>query len=87
MHFYLVCNVYSISLLVADDRRLCLRTLILIMTSTGSVDKPNRMVVSPDQHLIMTDSYNFITKMKLLDGSHVYKHKGLLFTNQLTTTV
>ena len=87
MHFYLACNVYLISLLEAGDRRLCLITLIFIMTSTGSVDKPNRMVVSPDQHLIMTTRDNFITKIKLLDGSHVYKHKGLLFTNQLTTTV
>ena len=87
MHFYLVCNVYLISLIVADDRRLCLRTLILTMTSTGSVDQPNYMVIAPDQHLIMTTPDNFITKIKLLDGSHVYKHKGLLFTNQLTTTV
>ena len=79
--------MYLISFLVADDIRLCLITLILTMTFTGSVDHPSWMVVSPDQHLIMTDYNNFITKMKLLDGSHVYKHKGLLFTNQLITTV
>ena len=79
--------MYLIVFLAADDRRLCLRTLILILTSTGSVDQASCMVVSPDQHLVMTDYDHFITKMKILDGSYVYKHKGLLFTNQLTITV
>ena len=58
-----------------------------ILKSTGSVDQPNYLVVSPDQYLIMTDADNFINKMELPDGSHVHKHKGLLFTNQLITTV
>ena len=58
---------------------------IMCFTSTDSGLRPLHMVWSPDQTLVMTDSFSTIAKVNIKDRSHVYIHKGLFSITLLTS--